>query len=350
MKIALLGDVHFGCRNNSPVFQELHERSLKWLFDELNDKNIKTLIQVGDLFDVRKQVNFTTAKLAREHFLEPLHRYEIETHIIQGNHDSYWKNTHEVNALDELIGNRYPNIKTWSVPEVVKIGDISFQFLPWITASNQEASLACIRKPRAEIAIGHLEVKDFLMFRGAIATEGLELEELSRFDRVFSGHYHHRSTKGNVTFIGAFNEIVWSDYDDPRGYNIFDTETRELDFIKNPFQMFRMVYYDDRDEDMIEKMKYINMSELANRYVKVKCINKTNPYVFDLFIDNILKMKPVDLQVVDNNVIEEAEIEVEEIEETSMIIGNYIDAMETNVDKALLKKLMTNIYHEAEAL
>ena len=32
----------------------------------------------------------------------------------------------------------------------------------------------------------------------------------------------------------------------PRGFHIlFDTETRELEFIQNPYEMFHKIYYDD---------------------------------------------------------------------------------------------------------
>ena len=39
--------------------------------------------------------------------------------------------------------------------------------------------------------------------------------------------------------------MYWNDAGDIRGFNIFDTETYEMEFIENPYNMFEKVYYED---------------------------------------------------------------------------------------------------------
>ena len=39
-------------------------------------------------------------------------------------------------------------------------------------------------------------------------------------------------------------EFTWSDYGDPKGFHIFDTDTK-MTKIKNPIRMFEKVFYDD---------------------------------------------------------------------------------------------------------
>ena len=45
-------------------------------------------------------------------------------------------------------------------------------------------------------------------------------------------------------------EIYWNDWDDPKGFHVFDTDTRELERIVNPHKIFNKIYYDDTEESI----------------------------------------------------------------------------------------------------
>jgi DNA repair exonuclease SbcCD nuclease subunit len=66
-----------------------------------------------------------------------------------------------------------------------------------------------------------------------------------RFDRVFTGHYHTRSDDGKIFYLGNPYQLYWSDYNDKRGFTIFDTETNEIIRINNPYEIFKIIYYYD---------------------------------------------------------------------------------------------------------
>lgn len=56
--------------------------------------------------------------------------------------------------------------------------------------------------------------------------------------------------------------MTWSDYDDDRGFHIFDTETKDLTYVKQ-FSMFYKVFYDDNllSEDEIIKTDFSHLND-----------------------------------------------------------------------------------------
>jgi len=350
-KIALITDTHAGVRNDNPAFHDYQKCCYDWFFNYIDTNNIRNVVHLGDIFDRRKYINFLSAKRCREDFLDPLEDRGIETHIIQGNHDSYYKDTHEVNALDELVAGRYRFINTYSLPDIINIDGLDIQIMPWITDTTREASMDLIEHPRAEVLMGHLELHGFTMHKGAISDHGMDRNVFSKFDKVYSGHYHHRSTIGNVTYLGAFAEYTWADYNDDRGFNVFDTATRTLEFIKNPYKIFRLARYDDvENPNIVEKIQKTDFSRYKNTYVKLVVINKSNPYAFDLLFDSIYKAGPLDIQVVeDASVLIESEDadSVDEAEDTATILSKYIDGLTLPLESARMKSFMLDVYQEA---
>lgn len=349
--IAMPTDTHAGVRNDNPAFQLYQKKCWDWFFAHIDANDIKHVIHLGDIYDRRKYINFMSAKRLREDFLQPLEDRGIETHIIQGNHDSYYKDTHEVNALEEIINGRYHHIRTHSVPTVINIDGLDIQLMPWITDSNRTEALEAIKHPKASILMGHLELNGFTMHRGLISDHGLDRKLFENFDAVYSGHYHHRSTVGNITYIGAFGEYTWHDYSDPRGFSVLDTESKVLEFVQNPYKMFRLAKYDDvANPDIVEKIQNTDFSKYKDTYVKLVVVNKSNPYAFDLLFDSIYKVGPLDIQVVEDPTVllenEEAD-EIDEAEDTVTILRKYIDGLSLPINNNRMKSFMIDVYNEA---
>jgi DNA repair exonuclease SbcCD nuclease subunit len=349
--IAMPTDTHAGVRNDNPAFQLYQKKCWHWFFDYLDKHQIKHVIHLGDIYDRRKYVNFMSAKRLREDFFEPLAERGIDTHIIVGNHDMYYKDTHEVNALEEVVRGRYNNINIHSVPAVINIDGLDIQLMPWITDSNRAAAIEAIKNPKASILMGHLELNGFTMHQGVISDHGMDRSSFDKFDKVYSGHYHHRSTIGNVSYIGAFGEYTWHDYNDPRGFSVFDTETSVLEFIQNPHRMFRIAKYDDvANPDIVEKIQKTDFSKYRDSYVKLVVVNKSNPYAFDLLFDSIYKAGPIDITVIEDPSVllenEDAD-EIDEAEDTPTILRKYIDGLTLPLDSGKMKHFMMDIYNEA---
>ena len=169
------------------------------------------------------------------------------------------------------------------------------------------------------------------------------------FDMVMSGHYHHRSTNGHIWYLGSHAEFTWSDYDDPRGFHVFDTETRELTFIENPYKMFKKIWYNDTDDNFINSD--IDYKQYKNSLVKVIVTNKSQPLWFDKFIENLESENPIDLQIVEDhlnlNLENDSDI-INEAESTLDIFKKYIESVESkSVSKEKLEKKIVELYNEA---
>lgn len=349
MKIALITDTHWGIRNDSQVFYDYFKLFLDDVFfPTLTKHEIRHVIHLGDLVDRRKYANFLTLHRLRKDFLERFEDGMIDMYVILGNHDTYYKNTNEVNALKELVEGKYQFIHAIEKPQTLEFDGSDILFLPWICEDNYQESMDAIKDTTAQIVMGHLELNGFEMFRGSISDHGMDHKLFDRFDVVCSGHYHHKSDTGNIHYLGAFAEYTWSDFDDLRGFHIFDTETRELTFIRNPYKMFQKVWYDDADRTVDEVLGAD--LDVRNKMVKVIVKNKTNPYCFDLFIDKIEKSGVIDLQVVEDHLdLDEIADEdfMDSAEDTLTVCRKYISQVNFSVDNKKLERVITNLYTEA---
>lgn len=347
MKICILGDCHFGARGDSLDFHRYFQKFYENIFfPYLKENNIKTIFQMGDLFDRRKFINFNSLFLARRYFFDELVANDITMYTLIGNHDMAFKNTLEVNS-PSLVINDYKNVKVIQNFTTIGLGDTLIDVVPWICDENENDIIKKIKSSKSDICFGHFEIMGFEMERGSICETGIDKKILSRYDVVLSGHFHHKSTQGNITYVGTPYEMTWSDFNDVKGFHIFDTETRTLEFTANPYTMFNKIIYDD-SETNFEFWKAYEYDKHANTYVKVVVVNKQNPYLFDNVIDNLYKASCADIAIVEDFTDTRIEDEiVDQAEDTMTILSKFIDALELDVENDKLKKVMRELYVEA---
>jgi len=351
MKIALLTDSHAGVRNDSLAFHDYMKKFYDNVFFKyIDDNNIKTIIHCGDIIDRRKYININTAYRLRKDLIEPALNRNIDWHQCLGNHDTYHKNTNEVSSFVELF-NKFP-LNIYDKATEVMFDGLKILLVPWICDDNKEHSFNLIKETNAQICFGHLELQGFEMFKGSIVSHGENPELFSRFDLVGSGHFHHRSTRGNIHYLGSPAEYTWSDYNDPRGFHIFDTETRKLTFIENPLKMFHKFWYNDGDPKFVDTK--IDYEQFSGKIIKIIIQEKNNPFWFDKFIEYVEKTNPVDIQIVEDHLnlnLEEDQDIIDEAESTIDIFKKYITGAEIKgVDKVKLENKISDLYFEAVTL
>ena len=197
--------------------------------------------------------------------------------------------------------------------------------------------------------MGHFEIQGFEMHKGHICETGFDRSAFHKFDLTLSGHYHTRSQKEGITYVGTPYEMTWSDYNDDKGFHILDTETLDLTFVQNPYKMFHKVSYNDSKWTNQDHINDFDFSDLEGAYVKVIVSEKTNPYWFDLFIDKIEKVSPTHIQIVDETLRLDVEDDgiVDESEDTVSILGKYVDALDADIDKVMLMDIVRNLYADA---
>ena len=345
MKVAIITDQHFGARKDSIAFLDFYEKFYDNTFFPTLDANaIDTVLVLGDTFDRRKYVNFYALDRAKKMFFDKLEERGIRVHMLAGNHDTYYKNTNEVNSPDLLLV-EYGNIDVISKPETIVVDGTSICMMPWICPENYQESLDHIKNTKAEICMGHFEIAGFAMYRGMESHDGLAKETFEKFDLVFSGHYHHRSSDKHIHYLGNPYELTWQDYNDPRGFHLFDLDTRELEFICNPYRMFERIEYNDKDTDPVN----LDTLELEQKYVKLVVVNKTDFYKFDKFIQKLYNKGCYEIKIIeDMSEFQDGEIGEEiNLEDTLSVLANYIDSVETDVDKEQIKTFMRTLYTEA---
>ncbi len=341
MKICVISDSHYGAKKGSKHLHDYFELFYKNVFfPTLEEYKIETVIHMGDAFDSRKSIDYQSLEWAKRVVFDPLKKYEV--HMIVGNHDCYLKNSNHINSPDLLLKD-YPNIKTYSFPTNIKLGELDICFIPWICSENFDETLKVIDNTKANILMGHLELNGFKVNKHLVMeNHGLDAKIFKKFKKVFSGHYHTRSDNGKIFYLGNPYEMYWSDVNDTRGFHIFDTKTLEHTPINNQYKLFYNIYYDDTPHQSFDVSKYVN------KIVKVIVKQKSNPKDFEKFIDKLYKIGVQELKIVENfEIIENQDFVIDEEENTISILNRYIDESEFSYDKNTIKTIFQNLYKQA---
>ena len=352
MKIALITDSHFGARNDNLSFNEYFYKFWEnTFFPYIEEHGIDTVIHLGDVMDRRKFVSYKIAKDFRERFLQRFVDMGVTVHMMVGNHDTFYKNTNDVNSLSELVDGRNSNIFVYPEATTVEFDGTPIMFIPWINPENYANTMQEIQSSKAQVAMGHLEINGFEMHAGHFSEGGYDKGFLKKFDTVFSGHFHKKSDDGQVYYLGNTYQMTWSDNGCPKGFHIFDTETRQLDRIVNPYTIFEKVYYDESTMDYDK----FDISSLSEKFVKIVVVNKKDFYKFDRFIDRVLSdsgahevkiiedFSELDAENVSDAIIENAE-------DTMTLLERYIEELDVTLDKTRLTNMMKSLYLEASDL
>ena len=346
MKIAILGDAHFGARNDSPIFKKYFAKFYENVFfPRLKAEGITEVIQLGDFFDRRKYINFTTLDFIRKTFINPAKEQGLNIEHLLGNHDIYYKNTLSINASSQLT-EHYKHFNVIDKPITLNYDGVKIDIVPWMCEENKQEIMDYIAVSDSDILCAHLELNGYDMYPGIPAHGGISDNIFAKYHTVFTGHYHTRSVNGNINYIGTPYEITWGDAHDMKGFAIFDTETKTYEFVENPYRLHHKIMYDDSKENY----DTMDLSHLEETFIKIIVDTKDSIEMFDRFIDRLYQeCKPHSIQITDLNlVIEDNDDLVDSIHTESplSILMNAVTVPNTS-DEHETKKLINIIYDEA---
>jgi len=345
LKVAVITDQHFGVRKGN---QNLHEYFKKFydtvFFPTLKKECIDTIIDMGDTFDTRKGIDFWSLNWAKENYYNILRDMGVTVHTIVGNHTAYYKDTNDINSVDLLL-REYDNVVVYGSPTEVKIGGLDMFFIPWINDENREETLGMINSTKSKVAFGHLEMRGFFANKTYICEHGEDKTNYKKFEKVFSGHYHHRNFQDNIYYLGNPYEIYWHDVEETRGCHIFDTETLEHTPVNNPHRLFHIISYEDTPHQTFNAEPY------KDKIVKVVVNKKSNGSKFERFIDKLYQAGVNDLKIVENfdfnGFYQSDEFTTDESENTLSILNRYVDESECSLNTSKVKSILEKVYTSA---
>jgi len=340
-KVALITDTHFGVRKGSQIFHDYFSQFYSSTFFPLLDsRSIDTVVHLGDCFDVRKGIDYWSLDWAKTNFFDPLKERGIQLILIVGNHDIFYRESLSINAPSLNLA-EYDNITIIDTPRTVSVRDTNVFMVPWICAGNAERFTQELDATTADISMGHLELAGFYANKDYQCQHGTDPKVFQQFQTVFSGHFHKKSTRGNITYLGNPYQLYWNDEGDTRGFHLFDLETQELEFIENPNTMFHKIYYNE------ENQKLINPNKYKDSYVKVIVEGTSSPVKLSRVVDTLYDTGIHDIKIIENidiSIDEDVEVEAED---TLTTLTNYVNAMD-DVNKDSVISIFKSLYVEAQ--
>lgn len=341
IQIAVISDTQYGSRQDYVPFLELNRKFFRNVFfPELEKRDIKVIVHLGDLLERRKYVNYLTASYLKEDFFDRIIQGGYHLHWIFGNHDIFYRETTEINAANVLAP---PHIYKYHKATDVVFDGLPVLFIPWVVKENFDYTMQVIEQSPAQVAFGHLQLQGFQMDQHNIAKVGLSPSILEKFELVLTGHFHHRSIKKDIYYVGSHAEFTWADYGDQHGFHIFDTDHVDVEFVPNPYTIFKKVEFDG-------KHLLLNPEECRGKLVKVVVQKKDNMEAYNNFIQQIEAAQPLDISIIDTylNVHLTDENIISDAKETLTIILECTEAADVQVNKPRLKSFMTDLYRQAQ--
>ncbi len=343
MKLAIITDTHYCFKKSNKNYHDYFERFYNDIFfPTLEERQIDVVVHMGDAFDNRKGVDYWGLEWAQRVFYDRLRDNKINLFQLCGNHDVEKKTTNKYNAIDTLL-REYSNIECITEPTEYTISGKKHLFIPWICKDNEQKTFELVNSSQAKVVFGHLEFTGFTLFPGQPQMSGMSTEKFKKFDRVFSGHYHTKSNDGKIFYLGNPYQMYWSDVDDERGFHIFDTDSYELEYIKNPYEIYKRIYYSDLD------YKDFDFSEVENKNIKVVVSKKTNQSQYDRFISEIMKNNILDLKIVESVDVNDDLVNISDLdcEDTLTTLNKYIEQTDFRLNKKVIRKILYDTYQEA---
>jgi hypothetical protein len=190
------------------------EEFVKWFCDEAKAAGAETCIFLGDWHHNRATTDVSTMNYTVSN-LERINETFEKTYFMVGNHDLFYKDKREINSIEFM--RLFPNIIP--ITDIFTEGEVTL--LPWLVGEEWKM----VPKIKSRYVFGHFELPLFYMNAMVQMPDHgtLQADHFVNQEYVFSGHFHKRQTKGNVTYMGnAFPHNYADAWDDDRGMMFLD--------------------------------------------------------------------------------------------------------------------------------
>lgn len=341
-KVAIITDLHWGVRNNSPFFlQKQKDFYYNQFFPYLEQNNIKNVWIFGDVLENRKQINVQILNEVNN-FFNFLQASEIDTVCLVGNHDTYFKNTNSVNSLVPIT-QAFEKIKLIETFDVLEFDGLSVGFISWISPEIRDQAINWLKTVNAQVICGHFEINSFEIVKGVVCSKGLEPSLFERFDKVLSGHFHIRATNGIIQYIGNPIQTNWGEYGFPKGFGVFDTASKNIQFIDNKDTIYEIVKYNDSID-----IGNFDFSIYSNKIVRILINEYTNKKKLDALLEGIINVAYNIELIEDKEIIVDSNNENDIPTDTIHLISQFLDSCKIDhLNRSNLDQIIIEIYKDA---
>ena len=340
MKLAIVSDLHIGIKKSSDVHLKIaHDFFHRKLFPYLKENDIRTIMVLGDVFDTRETINVKAMNFVYDLFSMPFNFI-----ILTGNHDLYHNNNAAITSLKIL--SRFNNVELVNLARDYKIGDSSFFIVPWV--QDMEEFKKSLELSQASICFGHFDIDGFSYTGNTISEKSINPKIFSKFDKVFSGHFHTRCSKiinnTEIVYVGCPYELTRADAGNAKGFHVYDTETNNYEFIENKLspRHIQVKYPTILDEATLQN----NFIDVFVDEADLKDDDKIKEYLKIYNSEKYLQAPTVKIIKTEDYLTEDLKID-DESKSIIELITEYVKLQENIDNKKDLTKLLNIVYEES---
>jgi DNA repair exonuclease SbcCD nuclease subunit len=215
--ITIVGDPHVQLNNLDVITQ---------LFNDIENMGNDCII-LGDLFHSKSIIRAECLNLVYER----LNSSKLKYTLLVGNHDRINNHAkeHSLTTLKTLL-----NVKVVDHTLETTINNNKVAFVSYVHDINEFRQT--LKNIKADIVFCHADIKGFDYGNGHISTSGLELEDLSHFPSVVSGHYHAFQIKDNIIYLGTPFSHSFGESNQEKYLGIWDTESGNLEVVPTKYR------------------------------------------------------------------------------------------------------------------
>jgi len=277
LRLLLFSDLHISNRN--PKFKYTNgisdllirqQKFIDYIIDYSKNNKIDCILFLGDWTDYPNLDPITL--YYSNNMLSSLMNSNIDVFLLEGNHClSFKDNSYSVlDATSKLVNES--KIRFINSFHKENFNNTNFYFVPY--HSDYEIVVEQIVKFN-QMAEGneesylffHLPTTNALLDNGIKSANGIELtsDMVSNFKKVFGGDFHRTQTLINnkkAMYVGAPFDLNFGDFQDKRGFIIYDTEKNTLKKEENPYKV-------DIKKIGLEELKSLSEDKLNSGIYKI---------------------------------------------------------------------------------
>lgn len=246
----IINDIHLN-KDNSELVKDIFFQ----LISICDKYKVNKIFCGGDVFTNRSGQPLSCLTTWRT-ILQVLSDYDIEFHVIPGNHDKTDSDS-ELSYLDVFNENCF---YLHSKEDIVKIGSCVIGFMPFFTEDEWIKRFDLLNKKinkyedKNKILITHIAVDGVKNNDGSSVNSSITPSLFKNWDKVFVGHYHNASKLSKkIIYTGSAYQNNFGETIDDKGFTVlYDDGSTE--FEPSKFPKFIKEVVDATDKEEIRKL------------------------------------------------------------------------------------------------